>query len=347
MNGAQELETAACSLQAELRQLPRPLLILSTAVGRGMYSIGEALLERTGSDDVEHRAIEDFLPPAAMREDVERYRAISSKFPWLLNIAYRLPLIYQRKLWRERGRKQTDISSLSKHITDGGFRSVLTVSHRPTFWAALAKERAGLDMPLVGVSGEYGSSLGWRYVPWSAVERFLSPVPREEIRFPIPGATTFAEVPLPVRREYEELAQTPGDSNQVLVVCGLWGQGPIDRLLSELRGLSADLTLHAVCGENARLLRAVEAMNDSQVHAHGVVSSLAPLMKRCGSVVTKPGIATILEAHGARRPMFLIRGMPVAEDNNLRHALEHMDSQMYSQDAFRSWHRSVAERQAT
>ncbi len=332
-------------LQAALNDLPRPLLILSTAVGRGMYSIGEALLERTGSDGVEHRAIEDFLPPAAMREDVERYRAISSKFPWLLNIAYRVPLIYQRKLWRERRLQRTDLSPLSKHIAEGGFRSVLTVSHRPTFWAALAKERAGIDVPLVGLSGEYGSSLGWRYVPWSAIQRFLSPVPRKEIRFPVPTTTAFEEVTLPVRREYEELAKIPGDPNQVLVVCGLWGQGPIDRLLAELRGLSADLTLHAVCGENAGLLRTVEDMGDGQIQTHGVVPSLAPLMKRCGSVLTKPGIATLLEAHGARRPIFLIRGMPVAEDNNLRYALEHMDARMYSQDAFRTWHWAAAEAQ--
>ena len=90
-------------LQAELDALPRPLLVLSTAVGRGMFSIGEALVERAaGRGPVHHRPIEDFLPGAGLREDVERYRTISSRCPVLLNLVYRFPPIYQRKLLREK-----------------------------------------------------------------------------------------------------------------------------------------------------------------------------------------------------------------------------------------------------
>ena len=323
-------------LGEELAALPRPLLILSTAVGRGMYSIGEAVHERAAGA-VEHRAIEDFLPPAAMREDVERYRAISSRFPLLLHLPYRVPIIYQRKLLRERHLRTTDISPLSDHIERGGFRSILTISHRPTFWAGIAKERAGLDLPLVGLSGEYGSSLGWRYVPWSSVQRFLSPVPASELRFAVPAPTTMEVIPLPARAEYEALADVPGDPLAVLVVCGLWGQGRIDRILRGLRAISPELTLHAVCGENAAMLRGVESMGDPKVKTYGVVPSLVPLLRQCASVVTKPGIATILEAHAARRAMFLIRGMPVAEDNNLRYALKFMGAERYTPATFRSW----------
>lgn len=323
-------------LEAEIAALPRPLLILSTAVGRGMYSIGEALQERAGGE-VLHRPVEDFLPPSAMREDVERYRAISSRFPLLLHLPYRVPLIYQRKLLRERHLRTTDLTALSTYLEAGRFRSVLAVSHRPTFWAALAKERAGLDLSIVGISGEYGSSLGWRYVPWSSIQRFLSPVPASELRFGVPAPTTFGVVPLPARAEYEALASEPGDPRSVLVVCGLWGQGRIDRILRELRGISSELTLHAVCGENEALWRAIEAEGDPRVRAHGVVPSLAPILRECASVITKPGIATVLETHAAGRAMFLIPGMPVAEDNNLRFALRHMGARRYSRGAFRGW----------
>ncbi|QDV09179.1 Processive diacylglycerol beta-glucosyltransferase [Planctomycetes bacterium Poly30] len=327
---------AVGALEAEIALLPRPLLILSTAVGRGMYSIGEALHERA-EGEVEHRAVEDFLPPSAMREDVERYRAISSRFPLLLHLPYRVPLIYQRKLLRERHLRTTDLTALSAHLETGGFGSVLAVSHRPTFWAALAKERAGLDVSIVGLSGEYGSSLGWRYVPWSSIQRFLTPVPASELRFAVPAPTTVQLVPLPARAEYEALASEPGDPNAALVVCGLWGQGRIDRILKELRGISPELTFHAVCGENDALRRTIESACDPRVRAYGVVPSLAPILRECASVITKPGIATVLETHAARRAMFLIPGMPVAEDNNLRFALHHMGALRYSRDAFRGW----------
>jgi hypothetical protein len=324
------------SLQVELDLLPRPLLVLSTAVGRGMFSIGEALLERAeGRGRVDHRPIEDFLPSAGLREDVQRYRTISSRFPVLLNIAYRFPPIYQRKLLRERHLRTTDLGRLERCLE--GYRAVLAVSHRAAFWAGLAKERTGLDVTLVGLSGEFGSSLGWRYVPWSALQGFLSPVPRADIRFEIPATVAFREVALPARAEYVRLAETAGDRRAVLVVCGYWGQGRIDRVLAELRAERADLELHAVCGENAAMRAAIAAAGDARVHAHGVVPSLVPLLARCGSVISKPGIAAILEVHAARRALFLMRGMPVAEDNNLRYALAHGWAQPYSLRRFLEW----------
>jgi hypothetical protein len=326
------------ALQDELDRLPRPLLVLSTAVGRGMYSIGEALVERAaGRGPVDHRPIEDFLPRAGLREDVARYRAISSRFPVLLNIVYRFPPIYQRKLLRERHLRATDLGRLAGFLAQGGYRAALAVSHRSAFWAGLAKERAGLGLELVGLSGEFGSSLGWRYVPWSAIERFLSPVPRADIRFRIPAAIAFREVPLPARAEYVRLAATSGDRRAVLVVCGYWGQGRIDRVLAELHAARPELELHAVCGENEALRAAITAASGARVHAYGVVPSLAPLLERCGSVISKPGIATILEVHAAQRALFLMRGMPVAEDNNLRHALAHMGAQPYSLRRFLAW----------
>lgn len=325
-------------LQAELDALPRPLLVLSTVVGRGMFSIGEALVERaSGRGPVDHRPIEDFLPPAGVREDVERYRAISSRFPLLLNIPYRFPLLYKRKLLRERHFRTTDLSELERFVAQGGYRAVLAVSHRPAFWAGLAKERAGLEVSLVGLSGEFGSSLGWRYVPWSAIDGFLSPVPRAEIRFRLPSTVAFREVSLPARERYTRLAATEGDRRAVLVVCGYWGQGRIDRVLAELRAARSDLELHAVCGENEAMRARIAAAADARVHVYGVVPSLAPLLERCGSVISKPGIATMIEVHAARRALFLMRGMPVAEDNNLRYALSHLGAQRYSLRSFLNW----------
>jgi hypothetical protein len=329
----------AAELQAALDALPRPLLILSTAVGRGMHSIGEGLAERgAGRGELVHRTIEEFLPAKGLREDVERYRAISSRLPLLLHLPYRFTPIYRRKLLRERLFDTTDVSLLSDYLAKSAFRAVLAVSHRPAFWAGIAKERASLSVPITGLSGEYGSSLGWRFVPWSALEGFLSPVPRTALRFEIPEHVTFREVALPARRAYVELAAKPGRRDAALIVCGFWGQGRIDRIVRELLEARPELELHAVCGENDRMRRRIVDVTGGRVHAYGVVPSLAPIIERCAAVISKPGIATILEAHAARRMLFLVRGMPVAEDNNLRFARERLGAVNYSLRSFLAWY---------
>ena len=288
---------------------------------------------------VEHFAVEDVLPSAAVREDLERYKLISNRFPFLLNVAYRFPPLYMRKLFRERYLQGADLGLMERAIRERGARSVLCVSHRPAFWVGSLKRRRELDFELVGVLGEYGSSLGWRYVFWDQMNAFLSPVGRETLRFPIPSRVRFQRIALPARRDYERLADRPGDPMNVLVVCGLWGQGPIDRIVRELLEVAPGLEIHAVCGDNTRLFNALERENAQRpgVHVHGQVDSLAPLVERCGSVITKPGISTLLECHAAQRKVFLLDGMPVAEGHNMDHALAHFGAERYAPQRFNAW----------
>ena len=86
-----------------LAQASGPVLIISTKVGRGMYTLGEAIAERIPAGvRIEHVDIESLLPVRGRREDLDRYRAISSNWPWLLNLVYRVPIFYYRKYLRER-----------------------------------------------------------------------------------------------------------------------------------------------------------------------------------------------------------------------------------------------------
>jgi UDP-N-acetylglucosamine:LPS N-acetylglucosamine transferase len=125
----------------------------------------------------------------------------------------------------------------------------------------------------------------------------------------------------------------------VLVVCGSWGQGRIERVVRELRGLDRGLHVHAVCGTNtrmrARLSRELDGAGGVSVHGHE--PSLAPLFSACGSVITKPGIATLVEARAAGRKIFLLRGMPVAEDNNARWAVRHFAAEWFRPETFARW----------
>lgn len=328
-------------LKEILCKLPQPVLVVSTHVGRGMYTLGEALVEQWDQNaDVIHRPIEGFLPAAGLQEDVDRYRWISSYFPFLLNLPYRLPAFYWRKLWRERHFSKSDLSKLNRFVAEHEVRSIVCVSHRPAFWVSCWKTRYGANLPLIGLLGEYGRTLGWRFLEWDAVDVFLTPVPLKRTGLTPPKHTCVLNVELPARQAFSELARKPGDPNSTLVVCGFWGQGPLQRVVAELLDLGADIRVTAICGENHAAQAAIQSLTKdfSRLSCHGVVDSLLPFMQKCGSIVSKPGISTLLEACAARRKIFLLKGMPVAEDNNMRHALRYFDASVYSRDNFLRWH---------
>jgi len=73
------------------------------------------------------------------------------------------------------------------------------------------------------------------------------------------------------------------------------------------------------------------------VRVSRTIPSLHPLLRVCASVVTKPGISTLLEAHAAGRKIFLLKGMPVAEDNNARYAVERMGAEWFTLEGFLKW----------
>jgi len=330
-------------LEAISRRLPPPVLIVSTVVGRGMYSLGEAFRERfRASDEVEHIAVEDYLPTNAVQEDLRRYRFISSRMPVMLNLVYRVPLFYYRKYRRETSSRASDLRALQQKIAAMKPRTVLCISHRPAFWVSCVKRRAGMRFGLWGVLGEFGHTLGWRYVCWDQIDGFLSPVDRAQLPYSFAESLRFSRIELPARRAYYELAARPGPAKSVLVVCGYWGQGPIVWLVRTILEVEPALRVMVVCGDNAEASLAVRrAFGDrANVRIYDVVDGLEPLLAESECVITKPGISTILEAHAARRKMFLLKGMPVAEDNNARYALGHFDAEWFTAESFRRWCRA-------
>lgn len=317
-----------------------PVLLVSTIVGRGMYSLGEAVRERSPDPGaVTHFAVEAFLPRRAVIEDLRRYKWLSNHLPFLIYLVYTIPVFYYRKYLRESLRSGSDLRALRWKIESLAPRTVLCVSHRPAFWVSSLKKRAGLDFQLWGLLGEYGNTLGWRYIFWERMNGFLSPLDRGELGYPFPKDLTFRKVELPAREEYYRLAEHPGVRNCVLLICGSWGQGPIVELIDQLLVENDGLKVHAVCGENARVYDQARRRFDDlpNVEVHGDVESLVPLLEESACVVTKPGIATLLEAHAAGRKIFLVPGIPVSEDNNARHALRHFGAEWFDPVAFRRW----------
>ena len=324
-----------------------PILVVSTVVGRGMYTLAEAVIQRFPKNvEVHHIAIEDYVSPEVVQEDLKRYKWISSRFPILLHLVYRIPLFYMRKYLRERAFKSSNLSALGKKIDEVNPATVVCVSHRPAFWVGNLKNRRGLSFKLWGLLGEYGKNLGWRYQFWSEFDLFLSPVDREELGFSLNPAVDFRKIELPARLEYLELADRPGRRDQILLVCGYWGQGPLEKILRSLLLTHPKIHVHVVCGENEKVFRRLQTQFEDhpRVSVSGVVDSLVPYLRECGSVITKPGISTLLEAQAAARKIFLIPGMPVAEDNNARYARQEFHAIDFSLSSFQEWYSRAAER---
>jgi len=320
-----------------------PILIVSTVVGRGMYAIGEAIRQRLrDKQPVHHVPVEEFAPPGVVNEDLERYKYISNNFPILLHLVYKVPLFYYRKYLREKLFNAAQLGRLGEKIEALGAKTVICVSHRPAFWVSNLKRREGLDLSVWGVLGEYGKNLGWKYLFWEQMNGFLSPVGRSALGFAPPRHVKFININLPARQEYHELSSVEGDINSVLLVCGFWGQGPIAGTVKKLSGALPDLKIHAVCGENKKAYEQMQQLfkDNPRIQVYGVTPSLVPSLRECASVVTKPGISTLLESHAAGRKIFLLKGMPVAEDNNARFAVEHFGAQWFDVETFKSWHTS-------
>ena len=322
-------------------ELEPPVLIISSHAGRGMYSIGEAIRTRhAGTMRMHHLPIEALLPPRAVEEDLSRYRLIASRFPWLLGLIYRMPFFYRRKYLREIHRRTTHLELLQKTIATLGARTVIAISHRAAFWAGALKQREGLTYQLWGLEAEYGPSLAWRYVFWEQMNGFLSPQPSKEVVYPFPASVDVRQVAIPVNEQFSALADHAGNKNSVLLTGGYWGLGRLFSITTQLAAAMPTMHIDVVCGENHRLhQRLVSRFGSSpNLRIFGVVDSMVPLTRRAGAVISKPGISTIAETQAARRQLFLLRGLPVAEDHNALYAVRHFGAQWFSLANLKRWY---------
>ncbi|OGW74804.1 MAG: hypothetical protein A2Z72_05980 [Omnitrophica bacterium RBG_13_46_9] len=323
-----------------LRRFEPPVLIVSTVVGRGMHSIGEAVRERFPEKyKVCHIPIEEFLPENAVNEDLKRYKIISDKFTALLYLIYSVPFFYYRKYLREKFLNRASLKRLKAKIEALNAKTVICISHRPAFWVSSLKRKEKMRFNLWGVLGEYGRSLGWKYIFWEEVDGFLSSVDRHELDFDFPPRLEFIKTDLPVRQKFYDVSETKPDRNSVLLVCGFWGQGPLYETARSLLQKLPQLNIYIICGENKKQYYRLKAYfkDNPNIKVYATVETLAPFMKECASIITKPGISTILEASAAQRKIFLLKGMPVAEDNNARYAIGNLSAEWFEIERFKNW----------
>lgn len=319
--------------------LERPVLILSSRVGHGNVSIGEAIHEFFDKPDtVFHHSIEDFMPDAIVREDLEHYKFISNNIPQLLALIYTIPLFYRRKLIREKNCR-TCLSALKEFIIFNKIKNVICVSHRQAFWTAILKRNESLDIVVYGVLTEFGNNLGWKFIFWERMNGFIAPPDVQIHKMSIPENLSVKRLSLPVRRRYYAMAAQRGSKKNCLLIGGYFGQGRLIQTAEALYSRFPGINLYILCGDNAKRKEKLRKKvgRSKRVSIIGLVDSIDEYLLNCRCVITKPGMSTLLEAHAAQRKIFLFEGMPVAEGNNARYAIKNFNAEWFSFDSFSRW----------
>jgi 1,2-diacylglycerol 3-beta-galactosyltransferase len=106
-------------------------------------------------------------------------------------------------------------------------------------------------------------------------------------------------------------------SNQLLVMGGGAGSGPMDRIV---RSLSRELPRHrvvVVCGHNDALRDEIASWEVPNVEVHGFVNNVPELMTASDIVITKAGPVTIMEAVDIGRPLIITSWVGMQERDNV------------------------------
>ena len=327
-----------------MNRLEKPILFVDTTVGHGNVSVADALLETFEDKEQIYRMhIEDLVTKKIVNEDYKRYKFISNNIPFLLNLIYRIPLFYYRKMIREQMSGSENTQKIKEVLERLDIKTVVCISHRPAFWLSCLKKREKMSFNLWGVATEFGRTLAWKYIFWDEMDGYITSIPKELFDYRFRGGMEYHMIKPPCRRIYKQISNEKGDTNTTLFIAGFWGQifpEKAKKIIRDIITRLPGLNMMVVCGTNARLLESLrmEFENKDGIKIYGQVEDMDRLFKKCASVITKPGFSTLVEANNSGRQIFLLRGMPVAEDHNAKYAIENYKARRFTVDEFVKWH---------
>lgn len=140
---------------------------------------------------------------------------------------------------------------------------------------------------------------------------------------------------IPVRRAFDQpiepavARQRCGlspDGPVVLLLCGGFGVGPIERLFDELLTLAQPVQVVAITGRNETLRRRLQdraSRRPDRVRVVGYTDAMNEWMRAADLVVTKPGGLTTSEALVCGLPIVIVNPIPGQETRNSDCLLEH------------------------
>jgi UDP-N-acetylglucosamine:LPS N-acetylglucosamine transferase len=315
-----------------------PVLILSSAAGGGNHSVGEALQERLNAGgSVNHRTIEGLLSPTLCHKHFDRYATICYRAPWLLYIIYNFPISYLWELLKGLWGSLRGLDHLRDEIIRSRVRTVICTNHRACFFVSLLKLRRKIDVRLEAVLTDYWMSAGWRLLYWNEIDHFSGPIEKDIV--PQKYREKYQRWDFPLKIEFQEAAKIEGNPKDVLISGGGWGLGFIDQTVAQVSSQFPALRLYVACGKNRELYERLRRQypGKTNIVVLSEQPSLISWMKRCASLITKPGGTILSEAVAMKRKIFLIKGLPVVEEKNSDYAIRNFGALMFSVTNFKTW----------
>lgn len=256
------------------------------------------------------------------------YRVNVESTPWLYDLFY-------EALWRYRWFADGSRRFVGRWAGRGlrpmvaEYEPDLVVSTYPMGTAGLSwLRRAGeLDVPLAAVISDFSPHPFWVYSE-ADMHYVMSEESLRELHRAQPDAAGTVCVPPVIsdfqvtdKREARRRFGLAAEGFVVLISCGSFGFGSIDRAVNAARRVNAVSQVVVVCGRNEDIRRRVReiASEDPRVMALGWVEDMATLTAAADVVVTNAGGATALEALACGRAVVMFE--PIAGHGKANAAL--------------------------
>ncbi len=216
---------------------------------------------------------------------------------------------------------------MREYVADGGFDNVICTHVFPALALTDMQRRQPLSIRTSFVATDYtcspcaaDSKLDYYFIPSPLLtQEFVDcGVPREKI-VPCGLPVKQAFYKHGGRREAKRALGLPEDGQNLLMMCGSMGCGPICEL-TELLGpaLGDKQTLTVICGTNEELRSKLQRhAENSHVRIEGLVTNMPQWMQASELTLTKPGGLSTTEAMASGLPMVLIDAVAGCEEHNL------------------------------
>lgn len=134
---------------------------------------------------------------------------------------------------------------------------------------------------------------------------------------------------IPIKREFSEskTTMTKSDEFTILLMGGSMGLSSIKKAYKTLTGLSYNLKLIVVCGNNESLKKTLEYKYgidfvNKDIEVLGFTDKISQYMEISDLIITKPGGLTVTEAFAKNTPMLIPYFIPGQEEENAEMLVE-------------------------
>lgn len=307
------------------------VLILTGNTGEGHNSASAAVaaaLTARGDECVTADALA-FLSKRTSEFICNWHSRIYRHIPFAFNIGYKMVERTQN------GKEDTmsvaflrgGIPKLAAAIKEGKYDCVLSTHPYSAYMLSGAIKKHGIKVKSGFIATDYTCSppvdktvLDWYFIPHESLKKDFAAryVPKEKI----------VGTGLPVRAEFytrhskqaaKRALGLPEDKDNILLMCGSMGCGPLKELTAKLSAKLPDSAhLTVVCGSNEGLKKKLDSLkyHRANVRVLGFTKNISLYMDSAEMIVTKAGGITCTEAMVKRLPMVLISAVGGCESYN-------------------------------